>query len=376
MKSSFINKESYTSQVVKVMEREIRSGALPPLSRLQSVRELAQRFDVSLSVIVSALNELEKQKLIYREPRRGVFVSSTASNPEVAEAFLLVFGSPTPSLFFERLLSVISSPANGGRVNFNLRTIMLNDEQFRNPECWQPLLETEFSRLRQLQHADCILMLGGDRMRQGEIRTCLGLPKPTLFLGHFPEGDFNDFEYNRLGFINGHFVPMAERIRQCGFKRIGVLTLENCMGSAHFREEFEPFAREMAGDGREVRLIGEKRARHPNGTPPEREAAIDRLLDGFDPEVVIFDTLPHAPASIALLRERGFIPVEGEREIYLDLASGSMHPGNEPGVRRSLFSAASQEALHRHLLDTVIRLAAGEFQGFHSNYRYEHLLFQ
>ncbi len=81
--------DSQSSRVAKLIEADIRSGKLPPESRLDRVRNLADSYEVSLRVIVSALNILERNRLIQREPRRGVFVSPQA----VQKKFLMLCSS-------------------------------------------------------------------------------------------------------------------------------------------------------------------------------------------------------------------------------------------------------------------------------------------
>ncbi len=66
---------SGTKQVAAAIEAAIRSGEMAPGSRLDSVRNLAEHFEVGMTVIIRALDVLEKKQLISRQPRRGVYVS-------------------------------------------------------------------------------------------------------------------------------------------------------------------------------------------------------------------------------------------------------------------------------------------------------------
>ncbi|MCZ7648968.1 MAG: GntR family transcriptional regulator [Planctomycetota bacterium] len=68
---------SKTQQVTEALRREIVQGLVAPGSRLANVRELAGRFAVSRTVVLSAFDALESEGFITREPRRGIFVAET-----------------------------------------------------------------------------------------------------------------------------------------------------------------------------------------------------------------------------------------------------------------------------------------------------------
>ncbi len=65
-----------SQQIVTALEQAIDAGTLPPGARIESVREIAARFDASLSVVNNALNRLERQGRVIRRPRSGVYVKS------------------------------------------------------------------------------------------------------------------------------------------------------------------------------------------------------------------------------------------------------------------------------------------------------------
>lgn len=67
--------QSKTSQVIRFIEAQIRSGALPRGSVLRSTRMLAADFHVSSQVIRYACDQLEERGLIRRKPRSGTIVN-------------------------------------------------------------------------------------------------------------------------------------------------------------------------------------------------------------------------------------------------------------------------------------------------------------
>ena len=62
-------------QIADLIENEILSGKLAPGARLHSIRNLCEKFSVSVAVINSAYNELEKKQLIVCQTGRGTYVS-------------------------------------------------------------------------------------------------------------------------------------------------------------------------------------------------------------------------------------------------------------------------------------------------------------
>lgn len=64
-------------QIEQVIRRRIESGELRPGDRVESERELAQKFGVSLMTARQAVKGLEQQGLIYRERGKGSFVAAS-----------------------------------------------------------------------------------------------------------------------------------------------------------------------------------------------------------------------------------------------------------------------------------------------------------
>ncbi len=67
-----------TEEVLETLEREIRSGKLEAGERLPSMRALAERFDVSTTILVRAVKELEKKGLVNTRERSRITVAGNA----------------------------------------------------------------------------------------------------------------------------------------------------------------------------------------------------------------------------------------------------------------------------------------------------------
>lgn len=65
-------------QIQAELRRLMLTGALPPGSRLPSVRELAGQLAINPNTIQRAYNELEAEGYIYSVAGKGSFVSGTA----------------------------------------------------------------------------------------------------------------------------------------------------------------------------------------------------------------------------------------------------------------------------------------------------------
>jgi GntR family transcriptional regulator len=63
------------NQLKEILRGQILDGTWPPLSRMPSENELGQRFDVSRITVRQALNDLQKEGLIFKIHGKGTFVA-------------------------------------------------------------------------------------------------------------------------------------------------------------------------------------------------------------------------------------------------------------------------------------------------------------
>ena len=78
-------------QLYKILLERISSGRYPAGKKLDSIRVLAREFKISDRVVNQALELLEKDSLIIREPARGVFVSRCNTVDNKPLRVILVF---------------------------------------------------------------------------------------------------------------------------------------------------------------------------------------------------------------------------------------------------------------------------------------------
>jgi GntR family transcriptional regulator, arabinose operon transcriptional repressor len=88
--------------IAENLEKEILHGSLTPGARIQSVRALASRFEVSIKVIQTAFNILEQKELIERRHGSGTFIKEiTASQKEKVVFLFLASRSIEESYHFQ-----------------------------------------------------------------------------------------------------------------------------------------------------------------------------------------------------------------------------------------------------------------------------------
>lgn len=69
--------------IVSALEADIRSGALPPGTRLPTQRDLAWALQINLSTVTEAFREATRQRLIAGEVGRGTYVLASSSESQL-----------------------------------------------------------------------------------------------------------------------------------------------------------------------------------------------------------------------------------------------------------------------------------------------------
>lgn len=189
---SLIGKESQSSQVARLIEKDILSGCLPADSPLRSTRDLAVEFGVGQRVVVSALDILEDKDLIVRMPRKGVWVKASGGRRGVREVLFFAFADSVEYHPLVRAVTnMINLPGNRGKVDYFTRLISSDSGSDKRR------LHAELSRLERLGYLDCAIFYTHG-LERADIEKCLELPYPVIFVGDFMEGDYPDLSYSRI----------------------------------------------------------------------------------------------------------------------------------------------------------------------------------
>ena len=82
------------AQVADALRADIRSGRFPPGSQLPSYEALMRKYEVSVTVVRSAVRELKVEGLVYTHQGKGAFVRDPlpepGETPDGSEAFRAV----------------------------------------------------------------------------------------------------------------------------------------------------------------------------------------------------------------------------------------------------------------------------------------------
>ena len=194
---------SKNEQVLEALRSAVKEGNLPPGTRLSSVRKLAEEFSVSTKTVVRALEVLAAENLIRREQGRGIFVSGR-SGKEVFEVALTGFYSNlTRGRGFDFLCRIALPPNRRPDFNFTIRSLGTAGENRRN-------FEIEMRRLAESLNLDCLLF-HAPSLGEEELRICMKLPLPVIFLGDFRVGVYRGVDFSQVTGDNVRFGMAAVR---------------------------------------------------------------------------------------------------------------------------------------------------------------------
>lgn len=93
--------EKYMNVMIEV-ESLIEGGTFQEGARLPSIRQLAERFHVSKSTVIRALQELEKRHIIYAVPKSGYYLIKNEKKQEREQTGIIDFAASAPTLIFFR----------------------------------------------------------------------------------------------------------------------------------------------------------------------------------------------------------------------------------------------------------------------------------
>jgi hypothetical protein len=202
---------SKKEQVADYLRKQLVSGKLAPGARLLSVRALAEKFSVSRMVIVDAMNTLEAEQLIVREPGRGVFASKHNFKNTI-DVYLLGYCIKTNrDVYFSRLSRIAHPPFLQDGYSFMVRTVAPTT---RAPH--QHFLQ-ELKKVEQLP-VDCLLIAAAV-LNKKQITACMELNIPVIFIGDFSAGLYPEMKYNQIAGDN--VWQGQETVRQ-------LVEIENC----------------------------------------------------------------------------------------------------------------------------------------------------
>lgn len=294
-----IIKETQSGQVSTELEKQIRSGRLAPGRKIPSIRELAQRFDVSSQVIKSALELLEQRNLVVSQPRIGVYVNPGGVAPLKRELCLLTIRRHDHVTDYPNRLLSLHQTSLWEQFNFSTRAVsadQLNAETIRY----------ELEKLREV-HPDCLLV----HMSVDEklLQDFLSLPFPVVFLGDFDTEIINGYHYNQIvedtaeravAMVNAAVSSGAKSAvmlggsKQCYYGRLLYNSGMAAAKTADIDFNHVEFSDAACTNVAELEKI--------------RQRQIDSILRQYHPDALLLDGYRQVDIFARALRERGFNP--------------------------------------------------------------------
>ncbi len=210
--------ESLSSQLAKLIEKDIYSGKLEGGAPLASARTLARGFDVSFQVVLSALDILEARDLIVRIPRKGVYVKSRNFTGNLRE---ILFFALTRQGECRPLINAVNELLSTGEYDYTARIAVATGGQER--------LGVELKRLESSGFVDCALV-STSYLTPENIRQICGLPYPVILIGDVPTGDYAGLSF---GAVSPDYPALAELV-------------VNYIGQGNYRETVLFYAEQSA----------------------------------------------------------------------------------------------------------------------------------
>jgi Bacterial regulatory proteins, gntR family len=183
--------QSKKEQLAEAIKARIVSGKVTAGTKLSSVRDLAGKFKVSTKIVISALDLLEDERLIKREPGRGVFVRSYSANTNIEVCLLAWNVNLDSDPYFNDLARMSYPPYLQEGFNFTVRTVPFS----RNATTSH--FAQELQKFDKMCHADC-LVINAPNLNAAKIKTCLKIKTPVIFVGDFSHGLDPDIPFNQI----------------------------------------------------------------------------------------------------------------------------------------------------------------------------------
>ena len=218
---------SKKEQVAEAVRSQIRSGDIAAGTRLESVRNLAGSFKVSVKVVVDAFDILEGERFIHRVPGSGVFVRGRGTALEVG---ILGFGTNLLDNDYFRQLAAIASPPNLREgFNFFVRAVATPEDSS------DQAFADELARLGDAMRSDCLL-INAPLLGRARVELCLKQRVPSIFVGDFSEGSHPGLEYHQLTGDNRVMGRLAMRQLLTAERPAAATVLTGSLERFFFRE--------------------------------------------------------------------------------------------------------------------------------------------
>ncbi len=304
-----IKYETHSDQVAAEMERGIRSGIFPPGSRLPSIRELADVFQVSTQVIKSAFKLLMERGLLISRSRIGVFVNVDVLFPGMKKLILLngVQG-PYDLNYMERVFGLSENIMACQGFHVQMRSIPTGPLQLA-------ALRYEMHQI-EMERPDCLIVNAG-MVPPEEIGTIRKCEFPVVFLGDFASGDVSSLRYDLIRErTEERGIAYVDAARRLGCRNICLFGGSRCV--EYVRRLVNAVREEGRRYGMNVHVSGGHPGEHVDAEIVKSwKHHIRSVRKKFRPDAFLVDGFGHMELFQQALRELGFRP-GGDVQVFCD----------------------------------------------------------
>ena len=304
-----VREETQSARVAAILEGKIRNGDIKPGSKLWGMRGMCDMFDVSRTVVRSAVKLLEEKQLLITEPRRGTYVNPQVLSLDKIELGALTFRSEHTESYLEKALNLTNSSSYCRDFNLTLRCIgedILNFDTFVN-------------EVNNYRNSHCrMLVLGSSYLNRERLEVLNSCGIPFLVLGELahelPEFPFQQI-YERF-LHKGRFV--AEFLARSACRSAAYIAFPP--GMLEYEEEYCRLLREyMAAAGKPFHVEYLKFApEHDVNSSRKVAAALGAMLkSGIRPDIVHISDIVEYGELVATAHQFGLrVPEEINFLVY------------------------------------------------------------
>lgn len=333
-------------QLAQAIESRIRSGDLPPNTRLPSENTLDELLGLSRSTIRKALEELENSGFVYRRQGMGTFAADMSKLRAKSDAAAGQNGQNTAEIHNQPWEGIVQKPGPGknGLIGLLVPT-MLNQiypqivrgvEDVASSRGYSVFIGNTYSnRDRELSLMEQMIERHVDGLVLEPTHSSLDTPGTLNFelLRDYPvpfvliDNDIPGLEVSRVSlddFSGGQLV--GRHLVEHGHRRMACIYMETVLAGVDRRDGFMRALEEAGIESADVRLCPFTEADHPSN--PGYDYTVQLLREEPRPTAIFYFNDELAINGIQAIREAG---LEIPRDISIvgfDNTQNAASPGN------------------------------------------------
>jgi DNA-binding LacI/PurR family transcriptional regulator len=176
------------NDIAQKLKNDIKSKKLT--GKLPGERMIAKWFQVHHITASKAIKTLENEGFVFRIPGKGTYIKPSRNISKALEIYLFAFYVNETNQYLNNVLNIIEPQFISEGFNVFKRVTSFLEER---EVSW----DIELNRISSMKELDAMLIFASSLNRK-EIKDCLNLPYPTIFIGDFKSGRMDDIEFNQI----------------------------------------------------------------------------------------------------------------------------------------------------------------------------------